>query len=76
MLTTNTELSEKLYTQYPEIFANLHNSDTIIGERGIECGDGWYDLIDRLCFCFCIQARVAHEKGMVEPVIAVQVKRK
>ncbi len=36
MLTTNTELSEKLYTQYPEIFANLHNPDTIIGERGIE----------------------------------------
>ena len=74
MLTTNTELSEKLYTQYPEIFANLYNPDTIIGERGIEWGDGWYDLIDRLCFC--IQARVAHEKGMVEPVIAVQVKRK
>jgi len=41
----NQELSNKLYTDYPEIF--------FIGAAGgqviVRCGDGWYPLIDQLC---------------------------
>ena len=40
--------------------------------RGFECGNGWYDLIDRLC------ARIAAEvaAGRMPPVVASQVKEK
>jgi len=32
--------------------AYLHDGTAPIDERGIECGDGWFDIVDRLsCAC-------------------------
>ena len=44
------ELQEKLYADYPEIFKqkDLDMMQTAMC-WGIQCGDGWYTLIDELC---------------------------
>lgn len=46
----NSELQNKLYKDYPRIFRQrtLPMSQTCMC-WGIETGDGWYDIIDRLC---------------------------
>ena len=45
----NAELEAKLYEAYPDMLANRHKSP---GETcmcwGIECGDGWYRLLNNL----------------------------
>lgn len=44
------ELDNKLVTKYPKIFANRYASpDKTAMCWGFECGDGWFDLIDKLC---------------------------
>ena len=40
--------------------------------RGMECGDGWFDLIDTLCFT--IQQGIGH--GNTPPVRVTQAKEK
>jgi ribosomal protein S27AE len=44
------ELEQKLFTKYPEIFSNRflseHESPMT---NGICVGDGWYNIIDKLC---------------------------
>jgi hypothetical protein len=44
------ELQQKLIEKYPVIFkdCSLSPMESCMG-RGLECGDGWYDLIDQLC---------------------------
>ena len=44
------ELQQKLYENYPEIFKqkDLDMTQTAMC-WGIDCGDGWYTLIDELC---------------------------
>lgn len=44
------ELQDQLFKNYPLIFSekDLPETQTCMC-WGIECGDGWYDLIDRLC---------------------------
>ena len=44
------ELQNKLFEKYPKIFAqkDLDKSQTCMC-WGVECGDGWYWLIDNLC---------------------------
>ncbi len=46
----NKELQNKLYNKYPKIFRqkNLPMTQTCMC-WGLECGDGWYDILDRLC---------------------------
>ena len=46
----NPELDKKLCEKYPKIFRNRHGDpkDSPIS-FGIECGDGWYKVIDMLC---------------------------
>lgn len=58
----NLELQAKLFRRYPKFFrkpgmrlifpntgeAHLHDATAPIDERGIECGDGWFDIVDRL----------------------------
>jgi hypothetical protein len=46
----NSELQNKLYEKYPKIFIQrkLPMSQTAMC-WGIETGDGWYNIIDRLC---------------------------
>jgi hypothetical protein len=47
------ELEAELLRKYPKIFSRL---------TYIECGDGWYDLIDRLCSA--IQMHVDSKRHM------------
>lgn len=44
------ELEQKLYTKYPRIFKqkDLSVTKSCMG-WGITCGDGWYQLVDRIC---------------------------
>jgi hypothetical protein len=56
----NPELSGKLISKYPEQFSNYQYVDYI------ECGDGWYDLLDRLCYA--IQSHINYRKKTEEPL--------
>ena len=73
----NKELQEKLYKKYPKIFIQKHlpMQQTAMC-WGISCGDGWYDIIDTLCFN--IQARVNSEEIKDPSFVcqATQVKEK
>ena len=53
----DSDLQQKLYEQYPLIFAqkDLQGSETGMC-WGISCGDGWYDILDSVCFL--VQERV------------------
>ena len=46
----DTKLQVKLFKKYPKIFRqkDLPMTQTCLC-WGCECGDGWYDLIDKLC---------------------------
>lgn len=44
------ELVDKLHTKYRRIFPSNY------GGVDIECGDGWFDIIDALCHC--VQDRI------------------
>ncbi|CAN7464863.1 hypothetical protein [Paraburkholderia hospita] len=66
------ELDAKLCATYPKIFADRHKSNTIIGMRGFECGDGWFDLLDLLCHN--LQGETDHNGG--PQAVAEQVKEK
>lgn len=80
------ELEQDLCTKYPKIFrdrnAPAHESPM---SMGIECGDGWYGIIDRLCSI--IQTHVDgkrhahgslsdHDFDLQHQTIAAQVKEK
>jgi hypothetical protein len=44
------QLQNQLFEKYPEIFSNRLKSPTeSCMSMGIECGDGWYDLINSIC---------------------------
>jgi hypothetical protein len=48
----NIELEKQLIAKYPSIFRDTENeiSKSIKSPYfGIECGDGWYDILDTLC---------------------------
>ncbi len=59
----NIELQKKLYQNYPRIFVD---ADKSVNEScmawGIECGDGWYNIIDTLCqsmsHCYTTSIRI------------------
>jgi len=44
------ELEDKLFNKYPKIFRQrkLPMTETCMN-WGIECGDGWYNILDMLC---------------------------
>jgi len=42
-------LQSKLFRKYPAIFKLVKNKKEPIGQWGIECGTGWFWLIDNLC---------------------------
>jgi len=69
------ELQDKLFKKYPKIFVqkDLPMTQTCMC-WGIDCGDGWYWLIDRLCAA--IQGYVDGKNGEVAQVEAAQVKEK
>jgi len=47
-----TELENRLFEKYPRLFQQkaLDMQQTCLC-WGIECGDGWYELLDSLCHC-------------------------
>ena len=67
------ELQQKLYDKFPKIFAqkDLSPAETLMC-WGIECGDGWYDLIHDVCHY--AQFQTDHNKA--PQMVAVQVKEK
>jgi len=69
------ELQDELFRKYPKIFRqkDLPMTQTCMC-WGIDCGDGWYWLIDRLCAA--IQNHIDHGEGKIEQVEAAQVKEK
>jgi hypothetical protein len=44
------ELQDRLSAKYPKIFSNL-TSPELPPSCSLDCGDGWYWLIERLCHC-------------------------
>lgn len=64
---------KELYKKYPKIFAQrtLPPRETAM-VWGIECSDGWYDIIDKLCES--IQSYVDSSK--IDQIEATQVKEK
>jgi hypothetical protein len=70
----NKKLDDKLCEKYPLIFAqrNMPMTETCMC-WGFECGDGWYDLINTLCYS--IQSYL-NSNTDVPQVVATQVKSK
>jgi hypothetical protein len=67
------ELEDLLFQRYPRLFEERALSPQELGMYwGFQCGDGWFDLIDRLCRT--IQFGI--DKGDTPPVRVVQVKEK
>ena len=71
----NKELDDALCAKYPLIFAqrNWDKMDTCMC-WGFECGNGWYDLIDTLCYTLQSYLNAHHPE--VNQVVATQVKSK
>src|SRR3972149_650796 len=66
-------LQNKLFFQYPKIFKqkNLLMTETCMC-WGIECGNGWYNLLDNLCS----QLQFNTDRNGYPQVEAIQVKEK
>ena len=82
------ELQQELYNNYQNLFANVGKSPMeSCMAFGIDCGDGWYDIISNLCFLIAQhernikgnnEYRISQNKEPVEyyPVKFDQVKEK
>ena len=70
------ELDELLCKKYPKIFVNRNAPMTETAMCwGFDCGDGWFNIIDRLCSQ--IQWHLDHNAEKETPqVVAAQVKEK
>lgn len=72
------ELDKQLCEKYPKIFADRYKPMTETAMCwGIECGDGWYNIIDQLCAN--IQSHIDWEESRgiaISQVVAEQVKEK
>ena len=67
------ELDDLLCQRYPEIFCDRHKNKYETSMCwGFTCGDGWFDIIDRLCSEIAAQVLA----GGMPPVVASQVKEK
>ena len=57
-----TELDEKLCKTYPKLFRDRHGDmKKTCMVWGFECGDGWYNIIDHLCWN--IQSHIDHSRS-------------
>jgi hypothetical protein len=67
------EKTEKLFQKYPKIFSEA-------GRRtirfGLECSDGWYDLICELCDKLQAHCDEKNSSGASFQIVAIQVKEK
>ena len=71
------DLSNLLYTRYPDIFADKDAppTDSLMG-FGFCCGDGWFFIIDNLCRCIQNHVEWKRRTNPDFSVKAVQVKEK
>jgi hypothetical protein len=80
-------LQSQLCAKYSSLFVLKDNITEPIGAYGIECGDGWYDIISSVCFSitqheFSIQDRNKYLEQQnkttidYEPVRFTQIKEK
>ncbi|MCX9157774.1 hypothetical protein OPU71_16745 [Niveibacterium sp. 24ML] len=67
------ELDARLCARYPKIFADRHRSvqESCMG-RGMDCDDGWFNLIDVLCGALQYES----DHNQAPQVLAAQVKEK
>jgi len=88
----NVKLQKELATNYPKIFKNVGGDPMVTCMAwGIECNDGWYDLLDTLCYTMQQHCNVTNTRYIIETdkyefveegdpeyvqVIAAQVKEK
>lgn len=88
----NEKLQDDLIKTYPKIFKNIGGDETkTCMAHGIQCNDGWYDLLDSLCYkismhCMTQNTRYIPETDKYEfvlendpaymQVVAAQVKEK
>lgn len=63
----NSDLQQKLFEKYPKIFKNANETSLYFS---IECDDGWYMLIDKLCYF--LQSRIDNNNH--PQITALQVK--
>jgi hypothetical protein len=84
------ELDEQLCVKYPKIFVNRHaDMQTTAMCWGFECGDGWYNILDKLCgniqshidwsiknHAWDLEKDSKNVRPIVPQVIAAQVKEK
>jgi hypothetical protein len=69
----NKILEKNLLTKYPKILKDMYGpADKTCLHYGIECGDGWYYLLDNLMYS--IQRRIVNQN--IEEVFAEQIKEK
>lgn len=52
------ELQQQLFEKYPELFTQ-HALGPMVSPmgRGLECGDGWFYIIDTMCWCLVRRKR-------------------
>jgi hypothetical protein len=75
---------EQLFTKYPSLFSEMHKDvSTDLSERpwpisfGIACGNGWFKLIDELCFLIVQSLEQYNERHKTAVGIRiVQIKEK
>jgi hypothetical protein len=70
------DLQDKLFKKYPKIFSQIKKSPQESAMAwGITCDDGWFDLIDRLCWF--IQCYIDNNPHLqTTQVVAQEVKAK
>jgi hypothetical protein len=72
----NTELEQKLVAAYPKNFGNYGKSPMeSCMSWGLECGDGWYEIIDDLCFALNNSRWSTYEKGRDGSYIKITMPR-
>ena len=63
----NKKLQNDLVKAYPKIFKNIGGDETkTCMAHGIQCNDGWYDLLDSLCYRISIHCTAQNTRYIVE----------
>jgi hypothetical protein len=63
----NEKLQNDLIKAYPKIFKNIGEDETkTCMAHGIQCNDGWYDLLDSLCYRISVHCMAQNTRYIVE----------
>jgi hypothetical protein len=67
----NSDLDRALCERYPKLFARRHDRSSCMAE-GFACEDGWYHILDALCF----QLQAETDQHGAPQLVVRQVKQK